>query len=46
MADVAQGLAIRNQAIARNLSEADIGEDIGESAQIVADLLGPPRGAK
>jgi 3-carboxy-cis,cis-muconate cycloisomerase len=46
MADVAQGLAIRDQAIARNLSEADIGEDIGESVQIVADLLNPPRGAK
>jgi 3-carboxy-cis,cis-muconate cycloisomerase len=45
MADVAEGLAVADQAIARNLSEADIGEDIGESVQIVAELLDTPRGA-
>jgi 3-carboxy-cis,cis-muconate cycloisomerase len=46
MADVAEGLIVMDDAIARNLSEADIGEDIGESERIVADLLGPPRGPR
>jgi 3-carboxy-cis,cis-muconate cycloisomerase len=45
MAEVAQGLVVMDAAIARNLSEADIGDDIGESVQIVVDILDPPRGA-
>ena len=45
MAEVAQGLVVMDAAIARNLSEADIGDDIGESVQIVMDILDPPRGA-
>jgi 3-carboxy-cis,cis-muconate cycloisomerase len=46
MADVAQALIVMDQTIARNLSEADIGGDIGESVQIVADLLGLPQGPR
>jgi 3-carboxy-cis,cis-muconate cycloisomerase len=44
MADVAQGLVVMEAAIARNLAESDMGDDLAESAQIVADLLDPPRG--
>jgi 3-carboxy-cis,cis-muconate cycloisomerase len=45
MAAVAEGLLVMDSTIAANLAEADIGDDIGESVQIVADLLDPPRGA-
>ena len=45
MAAVAERLLIVDGAIARNLAEADIGADIGESVQIVAELLDRPRGA-
>lgn len=40
MAGVAEGLEIDTAAIARNLAAADIGDDSGESAAIVAALLG------
>jgi 3-carboxy-cis,cis-muconate cycloisomerase len=43
MADVAQGLVVMNAAISRNLMQANIGDDIGESMQIVEETLGPPR---
>ena len=43
MAAVAEGLLVMDNAIARNLAEADIGSDIGESVLIVADLLDRPR---
>ena len=46
MADVAQGLVVMEVAIARDLAESEMGDDIAESVQIVADLLGPPRGAR
>ncbi|MBS7544153.1 lyase family protein [Ancylobacter oerskovii] len=39
MAEVAQGLAIDPVAIARNLDAAGLGEDIGESAALVSQLL-------
>ena len=39
MAHVAEGLDIDEGAIARNLAEAQIGSDIGESAGIVAAIL-------
>lgn len=45
MAAVAEGLLVMDAAIARNLVEADVGDDIGESVQIVADLLDRIRGA-
>ena len=45
MATVAERLLVVDAAIARNLAEADIGDDIGESVQIVAELLDRPRGA-
>jgi 3-carboxy-cis,cis-muconate cycloisomerase len=45
MAAVALGLLVIDTAIAKNLSEADIGADIGESVQIVTEILGPLRGA-
>ncbi|WP_200962534.1 lyase family protein [Bosea sp. Root381] len=38
MASVAEGLEIDEAAIARNLATAGIGDDIGESAAIVAEL--------
>lgn len=41
MAIVAEGLEIDEAAIARNLAAADLGEDIGESAALVAQLLRP-----
>jgi 3-carboxy-cis,cis-muconate cycloisomerase len=44
MAAVAESLLVIDAAIARNLSEADIGDDIGESVQIVVDILDRPRG--
>jgi 3-carboxy-cis,cis-muconate cycloisomerase len=44
MAAVAESLLVMDAAIARNLAESDLGDDIGESAQIVADLLDRPRG--
>jgi 3-carboxy-cis,cis-muconate cycloisomerase len=44
MAVVAEGLEVMGPAISRNLSEAVIGEDIGESVQIVAGLLDTPEG--
>jgi 3-carboxy-cis,cis-muconate cycloisomerase len=44
MAVVAEGLEVMGPAISRNLSEAAIGEDIGESVQIVAGLLDTPEG--
>ncbi|WP_343526999.1 lyase family protein [Sphingomonas sp.] len=40
MAVVAEGLAIDGAAIARNLAAAGMGEEIGESAAIIAELLG------
>ena len=40
MADVAEGLDIDATAIASNLAAAGLGEDIGESAALVAALLG------
>jgi len=39
MATVAEGLEIDVAAILRNLAQADIGQDIGESAAIVASIL-------
>jgi hypothetical protein len=45
MAVVAEGLLVVDDAIARNLADADIGVDIGESVQIVTDPLDRPRGA-
>jgi 3-carboxy-cis,cis-muconate cycloisomerase len=45
MAGVAQGLEVIETTIARNLAEADIGGDIGESEQITADILDQPQGA-
>jgi 3-carboxy-cis,cis-muconate cycloisomerase len=45
MATVAEGLLVMDCTIARNLAEADMGEDIGESVQIVADILDSPQGA-
>jgi 3-carboxy-cis,cis-muconate cycloisomerase len=39
MATVAEGLEIDEAAVARNLEAAGLGQDIGESAQIVAALL-------
>lgn len=41
MAVVAEGLEIDMDAIARNRTAAGMGEDIGESAAIIAELLGP-----
>ena len=43
MADVAQGLLVMDSAIARNLAQANIGDDIGESVQIVEESLGTLR---
>ena len=40
MEPVAEGLEIDEAAIARNLAAAGIGTDIGESASLVAELLG------
>ena len=40
MADVAQSLLVMDAAIARNLVQANIGDDIGESLQIVEETLG------
>jgi len=39
MAAVAEGLEIDVAAISRNLTHADVGQDIGESAAIVASIL-------
>lgn len=39
LATVAEGLEIDETAIARNLAAADVGTDIGESAEIVAALI-------
>lgn len=39
LAVVTEGLEIDEAAIAHNLAAADVGEDIGESAAIIADLL-------
>ena len=39
LAVVAEGLEIDPAAIARNLTAAAVGDDIGESAAIIADLL-------
>ncbi|WP_377842582.1 lyase family protein [Bosea sp. UC22_33] len=41
MATVAEGLEIDEAAIARNLAAAGLGNDIGESAALVAALLAP-----
>lgn len=41
MAGVAEGIEIDEAAIARNLAAAAVGDDIGESAAIVQELLGP-----
>lgn len=43
MAGVAEGIEIDETAIARNLAAAGIGDDIGESAAIVRELLGSER---
>nr|WP_211368537.1 lyase family protein [Sphingomonas carotinifaciens] len=40
LAVVAEGLEIDTAAIARNLGAAAVGDDIGESAAIIAELLG------
>lgn len=40
MAGVAEGIEIDEDAIARNLAAASVGDDIGESAAIVRELLG------
>jgi 3-carboxy-cis,cis-muconate cycloisomerase len=40
MADVAEGLLVMDAAIAGNLARAGIGDDIGESVQIVEETLG------
>lgn len=40
LAVVAEGLEIDTAAIARNLAAAAVGDDIGESAAIIAELLG------
>ncbi len=40
LALVAEGLEIDEAAIARNLAAAGVGDDIGESAAIIAELLG------
>jgi 3-carboxy-cis,cis-muconate cycloisomerase len=45
MAIVAENLLVMDAAIARNLAESEIGDDIGESVQIVSDLLDRSRGA-
>lgn len=45
MAEVAEGLTIMQQAITRNLSEAQLGEDIGESDELVGELVDLPQGA-
>jgi 3-carboxy-cis,cis-muconate cycloisomerase len=39
MATVAEGLEVDEEAIARNLAAAGIGDDIGESVAIVAAIL-------
>ncbi len=39
MATVAEGLEIDEAGIERNLARADIGQDIGESVEIVAAIL-------
>ncbi len=44
MAGVAEGLEIDDDAIARNLANAGIGTDVGESAAIVRALLSRPQG--
>ncbi len=43
MATVAEGLEIDETAIARNLKQADVGTDIGESAAIAAALIASSR---
>jgi 3-carboxy-cis,cis-muconate cycloisomerase len=43
MAIVAEGLKVDQEAIARNLSAAEIGHDIGESVAIVRDILNQRR---
>ena len=43
MATVAEGLEIDEAAIARNLAQADVGTDIGESAAITAALIASSR---
>src|ERR1700733_5532844 len=40
MADVAQDLLVMDVAIAKNLAQANVGDDIGESVQIVEETLG------
>jgi len=45
MAGVAQGLLVIDAAIVENLSNAAVGADIGESVQIVTEILGPLRDA-
>jgi len=40
MAVVAEGLEIDRAAVARNLASAGMGDDLGESAAIIAELLG------
>ena len=40
MATVAEGMEIDEVAIARNLASADVGADLGESAALIARLLG------
>ena len=44
MASVAEGLEIDEDAIARNLCDADIGTDIGESGAIVRALVARDEG--
>jgi len=40
MADVAEGLEVDLAAISRNLDQAALGHDLGESAALVKALLG------
>ena len=44
MAGVAEGLEVDEHAISRNLGDANIGTDIGESAAIVAALVSRRQG--
>ena len=46
MADVAQDLLVMDVAIAKNLAQANVGDDIGESAQIVEEILRSYREAR
>jgi hypothetical protein len=43
---VAQDLLVMDVAIAKNLAQANVGDDIGESAQIVEEILRSYREAR